>query len=195
MHPKNTQTYLRLSCQKGAALIMSLLLMTILTLLSITAMQSSFLSFKNQASRLGVQKNIGELNQFQSRAVKHIKRFIDSRGHVTDEKYERNSEGFLLLEEILAFGDVREDEVSQELTKLLSYSLSHTQVDVYISQSRLSVLNDDHSLQQFMSYENERLKHSADQRYLYLQLHCIASSRHTENQSSFHVVGDFRFEV
>ncbi len=192
MHPGTKRYLSNIRRQHGATLVLSLLLVAILTILSVTAMQSSYLSFKSQISRLGFQRNVSELNLIQLQAASKIRDFIDSRDKPLGSD-EHLSEGFLLLDEILAFADIAVEE--EALTRLLSYFLPQRQVEVYITKSRLSALSSASDLLQYNAYEYRDSENLSERRYLYLQLHCIEKSTGAQSQGAIHIVGDFRFEV
>ena len=180
--------------QNGATLVISLLLMTVLTLFSMSAMQSSHLSFKSQLSRVNFQRNVGEISALQSLAVKRIKSFLDSRSTELPDQLSELSEGFELLDDLLMGRHIGYE--NDQLVKTLSYMLPELQVEVYISHSRVYTDFRTGELVQFGSYGNERLNEGAEvTKYLYLQVHCIATPRKGQNQADIHISGDYRLKV
>lgn len=194
MHLKSKTYPIRAMQQYGATLVLSLMLLAILTILSTTMMQSSYLSFKSQSSRVAFQQSSHELNQFQLQAAKQIKSFIDSRRDSHVELKKSYSEGFKLIDDLLNLEVIAEEDNAQ-LRHILSYSSSQMEIDVYITQSRLRPEYSGNNLLQYDSYSQHIVQRSADQRYLYLQLHCISKPGIGQNQGPVHLVGDFRFEV
>jgi hypothetical protein len=199
----NTQLYLS-TYNRGAVLIVSLLLLSILTMLSLTVMDDSHLVFKSQAVRLQHQRAIYRADKINALVHKAIESYLPLRDWAAatlPSGLSLDTKGQDYFETMLSrssFSSQPKEQVSSEietnLVRLFRYDADGVVADISLIQ-RYKVRNISGSaVMQHRSYDG--ISSAAGEQgstTLYFEIHCVVElSRGNVAAQKAYTISDYR---
>ena len=205
---RNTYYFKIFRAERGAVLVLSLLLLSVLTMLSLSLIDSSLYTFKSQISRLEHQRALHNSDSVRRMAKTHIEAYLKNR----DWSLVENSNGLILdpegavyFENVLSLGGHSGDLGNYQAhkpKKLFSYQSEQISGEVYLSSSIIVSLQQGSSVSQFRSYEGFSSGLGAEgSLILYLEIHSVGSAFASKKgtisgrKEAVHTISDYRLVI